>query len=329
MDNKVNKTRLYNLFSYDWLKIIAVIVGIILCWEVFYALGSVKLTTGQYFTYYFDYDVVSGDSDAWTEFVNDDKFLSYDVLSKNSNRLMRINDILSIKLTIQEGDIIISQDKPVQPEDNFKNVIAMSRVDSGLIYDLDQLYADAKEYVSGFIKEGYSFDTLDLLGDDTIDLDKVSDCFTKRLAGDNRFRTPVQWQEGLLLEKGRIINLYKDVKDLGKYLTFDDSYFFTYVRYKQQYELSDPNSSFTEDYKKKYEKELSERGEKRYGIRLDKLEGGAGKTDITKFFKMSGESTAKYTMMMAYNFKKYQPDLQYETVSFMMGVVRATSTLLD
>lgn len=329
MDNKITKTRLFNLFSYDWLKIIAVIVGVILCWEVFYAMGSVKLTIGQRFSYYFDYDVVSGDSNAWSDFVSDDEFLSYDVLEKNSNRLMRINDILSIKLTIQEADLIISQDKPVEPTDNFKNVIAKSRVDSGLIYDLDQLYADAKEYVSGFIKEGYSFDTLPLLDDNTIDIDKVEDCFIKRLAGDNRFRTPVTRQEGILLEKGRIINLYKDVKDFGKYLTLDDSYFFTYVRYHQQYTLSDPNSTFTEDYKKKYEKELAERGEMRYGIRLDKLDGGDGKIDVTKFFKMSGETTAKYTMMMAYNFRRYQPDLQFETVSFMMGIVRATSTLLD
>jgi hypothetical protein len=195
------------------------------------------------------------------------------------------------------------------------------------MYTLDGLYDDAKNYLQGFLKAGLNFDGVAELNDTTLDASKVEATFAKRLGGDNRFRTATQRQQGLELEKQRIIKLFKDTKDFGKLLDLGDEYFFRYTRFEQQYEFAkDQNSYGLEEIKKKYDNELLSNPNARWGLRVDKLTGGA--KDVTEFFKVNGEKTAENVIMMAFDFLTYQPDLQFECISFMTGVVRACSNLL-
>ena len=57
MDNKITKSRLSSLFSYEWLKIVAFFVVAILLFELLFAVTGVKLTAGQQFKVIYDENI--------------------------------------------------------------------------------------------------------------------------------------------------------------------------------------------------------------------------------------------------------------------------------
>ena len=57
MDNKLTKKRLHDLLSYEWILMIIICVVSIVFWEIVYDFSAVKLTAGQNFRYYFDYNI--------------------------------------------------------------------------------------------------------------------------------------------------------------------------------------------------------------------------------------------------------------------------------
>ena len=49
MDAKITKTRLSRLLSYDWLKIVGVIAGVILVWSLIFTMTATRITPAQQF----------------------------------------------------------------------------------------------------------------------------------------------------------------------------------------------------------------------------------------------------------------------------------------
>lgn len=298
MDNKITKTRLSDYLAYEWILMIIVAVIAIIGWELIYTMAGVRLSVGQTFKYYYDETVLSNNDAAFYNMLNfgkENSILSYDVIEITSEALTSDYNVLSVRMSVQEGDIIITDTAKGEEEG------AQSRAEHILsnfpMYDLDSLYKDAKDYLSRFLKEGQT----DPLVYENLDENKIKNHFIERMKNDNRFRKEEDRNSGIESEKKRIKTLCKDVSDFGYILNSSDDLF----------------------YKHTISEEL---GEKRYGIKADMLKNGTENVD--NFFRNKTDGTSKGVVILVFNFLDDQPDLQFETISFVSMCVRNFSNIL-
>lgn len=365
MDNRITKSRLSNYFSYEWILIILVSLLSLLVWELIYTVSAVRLTVGQQFKYYYDQNISYGADGALFDlfkYGEADGTFSYDILSLTSESLNDDFNVLSVRLSIQEGDVIISDTVMTEPDEdataeeiaNFKptcraNTLA-DGIDGSSICSMEKLLADAKNYLKGFLKSedellrnGVVTDGDEMLDYDNLDGEKIKQHFLERMAGDNRFRTDEQKTAGVELEKGRIKKLCDETQFFQDLIEYDekisaenpeDSLFYRYTRFQQSYETTDDEQS-----KQTYEELLTEEKERnknvygssdgtlRYGLKADKLKGGSDKQEISKYFKIKDGKDATGVVIMVFDFLEYQPDLQFESIAFMNTIVRACSDI--
>jgi hypothetical protein len=163
---------------------------------------------------------------------------------------------------------------------------------------------------------------------DNLDKAKIDAHFLSRMKGDNRFRTAKQKEEGKALERARIERLCVEVADFKKVLDCGQDIFYTYTRYEQAYNNNRISKGYDEQYfKQKYDKEKADgRENARYGLKVENLSGG--EISASKYFRTYGEESAKNVVICAFNFTAWQPDLQFETISVINGVVRSCSNIL-
>lgn len=327
MDNKITKKRLSDFLSYEWIMMIIVTIAFIFLWEFVYTVGSVRLSIGQEFKYYYDQSISStSDSNLYQNLLKQNTF-SYDVLKMGSESLNEEYNVLSVRLSIQEGDIIFSDNKEVPSEDNSPvEVRAKSLVDGHEIYSLDKLLKDAKEYLRvNYFADGLAEDAV--LDKANIDMLKLENTFRARMKKDNRFRKEEEILKGIELEKARIEKLCDDAIFFEKFLNegqekYGEDLFFRYTKYEQSLSFVDAKDRPT--YEKMLEIEKQINGENSiYGIDMGKLSGG--KNNASEFFKIRGEDTADNVIMMAFDFEKYQPHLQYESLSFICEMIKLCS----
>ncbi len=317
MDNRITKKRLYAYLSYQWIMIIIfALVAIFLLNGVYAAIG-VKPTTGQHFKVYYDNNFSSTTSTKLESLIYREKALSYDVLEEDYEVLVGDGqtDILGIRLSVQEGDIIIS-DKKEPPKDAElsaeKTIRAKYIVDVYSIYTLDGLLEDAKAYLNKFAKDGATDLTFE-----NMDISKIDANFLVRMKGDNRFRSAEQKEEGKLQERGRIEKLCADVACFENFMkNAPEEYFFKYTKYEHLKELRGG-----EYYENALKGEIEAGRENAiYGLNVGVFSGG--KSQPEEYFKINGAETAKDSVMMAFNFLEYQPDLQFECLQFMCAIIR-------
>lgn len=317
MDNKVNKNRLSNFLSYEWITMIIVILVAIFALEFVYTVTATRATVGQQFKFYID-ETVSADTEEFYSTLDykiseNGKTFSYDVLSLSAETLTSSNNMLSARLSIQEGDVIFT-DASTSGDNGSSR--AKTIVDDCPIYTLDKLLSDAENYLSDFMAGGELDDEL------------IISHFNERMKHDNRFRSEKEKEIGRSLEIERIYKLKNEVNDFRKILSSEnENLFFRYTKY--EYISSEkPNDSY---YQKMYEKEISEgRISARYGINISELTYDAvGKTDVSRFFRSQNTGTAEGVVVMVFDFLQYQPDLQFETISFINSIFRTCSNFLD
>ncbi len=371
MDSRITKKRLSDYLSYQWIFLIVMCVVAIIVWELAYTIGAVRLTTGQHFKFYYDKTVWAGSTNEMFSLFKEENTFSYDVLSLDSEAILEENDILSTRLYVQEGDMLITSSKEVDDEafEKGKRNIAKSRIDYMSIYSFEELSKDAKVYLYGFLKDSFKDDDIsNLTGankEETTNLQKnakaektklalatlvgenysVSDIlnnkaieknFRSRMKKDNRFRTDDEIAKGIKKEINRIEKLVKEVIDFDKLLALsatDSDLFYTYIKYEQAVREYQDEKSYYEDYLEAYQNETP----KIYGLNVDALnkyqDTNDQKDNTTKYFQLSefeeGESvSSKDVVLMAFNFRKYQADLQFECIAFINTMVKACSTIL-
>ena len=271
MDNRITKTRLSDFLSYEWILMIIITVIAIIVWEFAYTVGAVRLTTGQHFKYYYDVSIDSSSNGTFQNLLLKEKTFSYDILKMESESLNNEYNVLSVRLSIQEGDILITDKKVAYKKDsdgiiekdeygNFiqndkKSVRAKSNIDNYAIYSLDKLNSDAQKYLAKFLKNG-----LDIYGaDNKIDVQKlpavifdwnnydqakIKSYFLKRMDGDNRFRKDDEKASGVKKEIARIKDLVEEVKYFNAFLTFANDnpeldLLYNYTKHEQSYNLGD------------------------------------------------------------------------------------------
>ncbi len=331
MDNKITKKRLSNLFAYEWIVIIVAIALVVILWEFIFTVSAVRLSVGQ--TYKVLYDVgVSAD--------NEDSLmkqtlgaLSYDVLDRGSEQIQDLSqDMLYTRLTLQDGDVLFTSLKEEKSSDDNTSVRAKTVIDRYKIYNYERLLLEAKEYLSLFLKDDFNDysnqEKLDLAKNfDNLSQEKIDDCFTKRMKGDNRFKTKSQIENGKILERTRIKRLCKDVVDFEKLLSSDiEGLFFRYTKGKQDYDGASENNK--SNFLPIIETEIMQGRENAiYGLNLAKLPEAQNKPQVSQVLK-TGENADDLTLLV-FDFKSYQPDLQYESITFIVETVRFFSDILN
>ncbi len=315
MDSKITKKRLYSFLEYDWIVIIASIIGAIIVFNVLFSFLSVKLTPGQRFKYYYDNGVTGENDFAFYEMMQDGVF-SYDVLEFNSERIIGETQLLSARLAIYEGDAIISSLKAVEGEE-YSRAYKLIKSQFYKIYDYDTILVDAVNYLKTFIKaekqENFSVDNIEDLQTSDLNYEFIDEYFLTRMAKDNRFRSLEQKEEGKLLERARIGKLVEEVKDYKKILIYNEN-------------QTEENKIL---YRTTIKSDAIEETTANFGLMLEKLPIDENtKHNASEFFRLDGESTAKDTVLLLFNFIKEQKDLQFESISFVNEIVRQCSNIL-
>lgn len=331
MDSKITKKRLSEMLQYDWIKIILTIVAAIIVWELIFTTAGVRLTAGQEFKIYYYYTLSSGGADDVSYFIEDKVDFSYDVIKTATENLTSdyASTVLSARLAVAEGDIMFA-DNVLTAYDNESDADYENKkndrlydksnmymlVDNYSFYDYETLIIDARNYLDSFKENGEFSDAL------------IESNFAKRMKKDNRFRKKDKYAEGLKQEKERIYRLEKEVCAFEWLIENykDTELFFKYTKYQYAccYNGSD---TYLDAYKQQTEKS--------YAINagfLDKEDIRGDKKSITDIMCIaSGDNVGKATdvAIMVFDFKKEQPDLQYETIVFLNAVIYNYSTIYD
>lgn len=328
MNNKITKKRLSDFFSYEWIIMTVVIVVAIFLWEMLFSAIAVKPTTGQNFKYYIDKNIVCPRNDTFKSGLISQKTFSYDVLEVEDEVLGRGGaDVLSVRLSASEGDGIITLDEKDAEFNRAKTI-----VDLFSVYAFDDLLFDAQDYLSSFLKDEHLGKTTEekralAVNYDNLDQAKIDRRFNSRMKGDNRFRKDDEIAQGKILERERIKKLCGETADFIKVLLINSQNFFTYTKYEQVYQNAIGNTD-KQIFKDFYEGEIADgRQNKAYGIYLSTLPTSSSKEKVTSYF--SYNNSADGILLMAFNFKSEQPDLQFECISFINYTVRLFSTVLD
>ena len=322
MDNRLTKRRLSDFLAYEWILMIIIAIAAIIVLEYGYSLVATRLSVGQHFKYYFDEDVYSVDYNVkklndllGVETGKNGKTFSYDVLSVETENLTSSYNVLSVRLSAQQGDAIFTS----SVEEEGKSVRVKSIIDDYSVYDMQSLLKSAKEYLTKFVKDGG-----DIYNTDDYDENKIRNHFDLRMKGDNRYRTESEKEEGRKDEIVRITRLAKEVKDFETVMSVGDErgLFYRYTRYEQ---LSAENP-YDADFKRDYEQEKAERENLVYGFNMAALTGG--KKNVSEYLKITGKDSAENVVLVLFDFSEYQPDLQFEDVSFFNTLVREFSDIL-
>ena len=331
MDNRLTKRRLSDMLAYDWIVMIVTAIAVIIVWELIYTVAGVRLTVGQEFKFYYDINIEEGSGNIYTLFDDEDVF-SYDVLSVNSESLTTDVDVLTARLSVYEGDVLVTDFVEPAEDAEDKSVRLKTMVDN-YGYSYEQMLKDAKAYLSGFMKDGVSGDinrtTYNL---DNLDAQKIEQSFRDRMKKDNRYRKEAQILDGVQEEKGRIEKLYLEVVKFDYLLSLKNTHsdlFYNYTRYEQAKSFNTENG-----YDLAYQRELDNGREndvyalKLAGLANYKSENGKEK-DPSAYFKMKGKDDASNVAIMVFNFREQQPHLQYEVISFINAIVSDCSNIYD
>jgi hypothetical protein len=293
-----------------------------------YGIIAIKPTPGQAFNYFYDYEV-SARADASFALLYDKTF-SFDVRDVIVDELTQEegDSILTAKIENGEGDIIFTHTHGsfkgqegyyscrAQNIIDFKPVYALDGKEGGLLYDLEK-------YLSQFLeKEGdYPFDY------NNLSEQKIKDNFNKRTSGKRVYKNDLR--EGIIsvdMELERIKKLCAEADFFARVIAYDSqldqsqSIFYRYKRYTQASFEADKVDRPTLAQKNANETERP------YALDLYKLTGG--KT-VSDYFKMRDQNLKGGVVAIVVKLNDKQPDLQFETVSFINTIIRNFSDLAE
>lgn len=300
MDAKITKERLTGFLQYEWLKIVALVLGVIFLFSlIFMSFDSPSrhLNKGQMFFVYTSPDFTEESTDNLKAFASQEGLFSYEVRQIGVARLtgIDVDSQLSAFLSVGRADVMLCSDY----EENGERSYFKEYVETYYATDLDTLLVNAKAYAKKFQTvegEDFSFSN--------VSNEKAEEAFAARHKGDAWLRAGEISVED---EKERIEKLFTAIVEFEKLLGSDDAYFSYYQSSRDE-------------------------APKRYGIKLWNLPTNGEKTRVDKYATVAideEEKTAKYSTLYVFDTERFQPDLEYEILSFINALVKKTSTLLD
>ncbi len=233
MDAKITKKRLNIFLSYDWIKIVLLVVAAIVLWSLIFTTSATRVTPAQNFTI-FNYMGTSATSrfNSYPDILRQKEVFSYDILEVTATDVTtgeKYGDtLLQTRVSTGDGDAIfaanVSDGVTTEYEDDkgekFKPTYleqflygyygtAASFGEGGYI---DQM----TEYLNGYYHGDYRTGELDK--------DKVLSDFHTRIKSlkDKRFKTDAKLKKGEEAELARIEGYRRDLLDFLSYL--DEGY---------------------------------------------------------------------------------------------------------
>lgn len=217
MDAKITKQRLGRLLSYDWLKIVALIVAIIFVWSLVFTMTATRITPAQQFTVFNHQANVSLDLGKFYNEYNksiEKGVFSYEVIETNTMDLTTANEyvatMMETRLSTNEGDMIFvphigDKDYAVKPtEEGGATTYTLTYAESffaryyAYVENFDDYLGDMETYLQTYFGEEWETGTLDDA--------KVESHFRARIQKnkDKRFKKDGEIAQGIADEKQRL-----------------------------------------------------------------------------------------------------------------------------
>lgn len=213
MDASITKRRIGNLLSYDWLKIIAVVLLAILLLNVLFTSLATRATPAQTFYVYAYTDVTSGSAFSNLESRKGEIF-SYEILSVVAEDFSGNEGVTvySTRRGAGMGDVMFVTDEPTFAEDGSEIPSTLSQIVANeYTIRADEYLKDCERYLIGFFGTAETADGEDRLNETgEIDAAKAEECFRARNTGDKRFKTEESVAAGIESEKARLTKLRTD-----------------------------------------------------------------------------------------------------------------------
>lgn len=334
MDVKITAKRLKNMLAYEWIKIIAISLAVILVWSLAFTTLATRATDGQQFYIVVYDDVYDDDTSAVIGDMKDDGALSYDVLKSSPTYITDAGSysalyMLSLRLSANEGDLLIinatdyvAKDAPSEEgEDSSENTEISdmeSVLKSGYVADFEDFVTSAGEYCKKF--------TVDASEDGLIDESKVETYFRSTRVKSARnykktYNTEAKIAQGVKDEIARIRNLQE-----------------SYLRVKRAIATAKTNGVELLRYWDKPTKysgnEVVETKKSAYGIDLALLARGVGDgkkklSDDWWLVDENNEITTDGLMLCVLENTKADADLKFEALTAVDYVIRNYSNYAD
>lgn len=347
MDWKLIKKRMSNMLAYDWIKIIALSLVVVLFWAVIFQTAGTGATSGQTFGLFFYY-TMDDKSDSVTSLIDEKQCFSSDIFSVYAQKVVEgeyyRNTFFTTRIATHDGDMMVIDDEDGRTQGNFKIF-----VDSygHVLYDYDSLVNDGKTYLSALLKDGKTIDSV-ILGytpesvgfnknayfTDNFDMAKIGNLFLARCQEESslnkKYPSESKKQQGIAEEYVRIQKLFENIADFCYLMQNYPDFFVSYRRYDCIYTYAvDTNN---QEVKGQYEQKYAVETVKKYGVNTAylSLNTNASKIPVTNYFNMSTKPEGQNKIyLLCYNYKDYQKHEQYESLAFINMIVKECSTLLD
>lgn len=217
MDARITKARLSNLLSYDWLKILLTIAAAVAVLAVTFTIVRTRPTAAQRYDIYSLGGLVPGTENGSMSKKLDEKF-SYDILEVTSENFAEGtlgSTAFTARRGVLRGNALFVADYPLPDaaEDDptpFESICANGLVSRGtpeerlgMFYDIPQYFDSCEAYLTRFFGEDWATSPKENEAE-------MRACFLQRNGKDKRFKTDVQKEAGVELEKARLRTLRED-----------------------------------------------------------------------------------------------------------------------
>ena len=214
MDARITKQRLGNMLSYDWLKIVGVIIAAVVFFAIFFTMIGTRATVGQQF-YVYAYNGLStgGEFVKLGDTLKSRKIFGYDILdtgceSFKTSRLYG-DAVFYARRAADQGRVIFIDDIRTEDEEGnvhsnllqFMDYAGEEKESFRYFLDPEVFLNDCETYLVNFFGE-------ELSGE--LNQDKAREAFMARNGKDKRFRTAAKKEAGVLSEVERLKKLRDD-----------------------------------------------------------------------------------------------------------------------
>lgn len=225
------------MLSYDWVKIILSVVGVILVWSFIFSVTSTKITATQQFTVYSyrgNNTLSDGFYNQLNKSYNEDEIFSYEIIEMDSYDFAAIdkeaNTVLSARTGASEGDVIFlspANDLRTEYEDettgetkyesSYKSTFVQSYY--YILYNFDQTAEDnyfkqMETYIAQFFDGDWKAE------ENNPNPEKTEAFFRKRIKknNDKRYKKKSQIEKGIQAEYDRIVSYKNALLEVYGYL---------------------------------------------------------------------------------------------------------------
>lgn len=205
MDARITKSRLANLLSYDWLKIIAAIAAAVVALAVLFTTAKTRPAKEQVFTIYGYGELQQGSASEEIARRLENGVLSYDILKVEQETFGQgqySGAALAARLSVRSGTVIFATKSALQE--------GFGGDQCPLTRDLDVYLSDCENYLIRFFGENWRTGEIDEA--------EAEACFLARNGNDRRYRTEAKKAAGVKDELSRLEKLRSDFIFVKDYL---------------------------------------------------------------------------------------------------------------